>query len=63
MHISGKTEVEELTVNEPKLTDSFLAFSKIKHSPFKQYEQPGSKRGNQFPSGPPDGEIFKSETC
>lgn len=61
--ISSKTKVEELTVSEPKLTDSFLAFSKKTHSPFTQYELPVSKRGNQFTSSSPYGEISKSEAC
>lgn len=56
-------KVEELTVNEAKLTDSFLAFSKRKHSTFKPYEQPVSKRRNQFTSGSPYREISKSDTC
>lgn len=35
---------------------------KKKHSPFKQYEQPVSKRDNQFTSCSPYREISKSET-
>lgn len=56
-------KVEELTVNEAKLTDSFLAFSKRKHSTFKQYEQPVSKRSNRFTSGSLYGGVSKSDTC
>lgn len=62
MNSFWKDIVEELTVNEPKLTDYFQAFSKEKNSPFKQYEQPVSKRDNQFTSCSPYREIYKSET-